>query len=68
MVVAPLPVDRFRIVATVDEAPHDPDITFVQGLLDERGPQSHPVVVEEVVWGPVSASTTGGSTSPQGTV
>lgn len=50
VVVAPLP-DRFRIVATVGEAPQDPDIAFVRGLLDERGPQAHPVVVEEVVWG-----------------
>ncbi|NEW42416.1 FAD-dependent monooxygenase [Nocardia cyriacigeorgica] len=51
VVVAPLPDDRYRIVATVDEAPHDPDITFVQRLLDERGPKAHPAVVEEVVWG-----------------
>jgi 2-polyprenyl-6-methoxyphenol hydroxylase-like FAD-dependent oxidoreductase len=51
VVVAPLPDSRYRIVATVDEAPHDPDIAFVQALLDERGPQAHPVVVEEVVWG-----------------
>ncbi|WP_280308379.1 FAD-dependent oxidoreductase [Nocardia abscessus] len=51
VVVAPLPDSRYRIVATVDEAPHDPDIAFVQGLLDERGPQACPAVVEEVVWG-----------------
>ncbi|WP_416564061.1 FAD-dependent oxidoreductase [Nocardia testacea] len=51
VVVAPLPDDRHRIVATVDEAPHDPDIAFVQALLDERGPRAEPVVVEEVVWG-----------------
>ncbi|WP_040790848.1 FAD-dependent oxidoreductase [Nocardia paucivorans] len=51
VVVAPLPDNMFRIVATVDEAPRDPDIAFVQGLLDERGPQAHPAVVEEVVWG-----------------
>lgn len=41
----------YRIVATVDEAPHDPDVSFVQRLLDERGPLAHPAVVEEVVWG-----------------
>jgi 2-polyprenyl-6-methoxyphenol hydroxylase-like FAD-dependent oxidoreductase len=51
VVVAPIPDGMFRIVATVDEAPHDPDTTFVQKLLDERGPQAHPVVVEDVVWG-----------------
>ncbi|NEW34845.1 NAD(P)-binding protein [Nocardia cyriacigeorgica] len=51
VVVAPLPDDMYRIVATVDEAPHDPDVSFVQRLLDERGPLAHPAVVEEVVWG-----------------
>lgn len=51
VVVAPLPDNRFRIVATVDEAPHDPDIAFVQGLLDERGPQANPATVDDVVWG-----------------
>ncbi|WP_328395512.1 FAD-dependent oxidoreductase [Nocardia sp. NBC_00416] len=51
VVVAPLPDGMYRIVATVDEAPHEPDIAFLQKLLDERGPQAHPAVVEEVVWG-----------------
>lgn len=50
-VLAPLPDDRFRIVATVDDAPLVPDRAFVQRLLDERGPQSEPAVVEEVLWG-----------------
>ncbi|WP_406276216.1 FAD-dependent monooxygenase [Nocardia sp. NBC_00881] len=51
VVVAPLPDGMYRIVATVDEAPHEPDAAFVQRLLDERGPQARPAVVEEVVWG-----------------
>ncbi|WP_063057980.1 FAD-dependent oxidoreductase [Nocardia sienata] len=51
VVVAPLPDDMYRIVATVDEAPHEPDVAFVQRLLDERGPKAQPAVVEEVVWG-----------------
>ncbi|MDZ7887292.1 MAG: NAD(P)/FAD-dependent oxidoreductase [Mycobacterium sp.] len=51
VVLAPLPDDLYRIVATVDDAPAVPDIPFVQRLLDERGPQSRPVVVEEVLWG-----------------
>ncbi|AKK28550.1 NAD(P)/FAD-dependent oxidoreductase [Mycobacterium sp. EPa45] len=51
VVVAPLPDGRYRIVATVDEAPQHPDLGFVQHLLDERGPKAHPAVVEEVVWG-----------------
>ncbi|MET8794912.1 FAD-dependent oxidoreductase [Nocardia sp. NPDC004568] len=51
VVVAPLPDDMYRIVATVDEAPHEPDVAFVQRLLDERGPKAQPAVVQEVVWG-----------------
>jgi len=38
VVVAPLPGDRYRIVATVDDAPPEPDATFVQQILDERAP------------------------------
>ncbi|HEY5882726.1 MAG TPA: FAD-dependent monooxygenase [Nakamurella sp.] len=37
-VVAPLPGGRYRIVATVDDAPATPDLGFVQRLLDERAP------------------------------
>ncbi|MCQ4083127.1 FAD-dependent monooxygenase [Streptomyces sp. RB6PN25] len=38
MVVVPLPRDRFRVVATVDEAPAEPDIAYMQGLLDACAP------------------------------
>lgn len=51
LVLAPLPGGLFRIVATVDEAPGDPDAAFAQRLLDVRGPKADPAVVEEVVWG-----------------
>ncbi|MEU1268356.1 FAD-dependent monooxygenase [Streptomyces sp. NPDC005799] len=37
-VVAPLPGGRYRVVATVDDAPATPDLAFVQRLLDERAP------------------------------
>ncbi|MEZ0096188.1 FAD-dependent monooxygenase [Streptacidiphilus sp. EB129] len=37
-VVAPLPGDHYRIVATVDEAPAEPDLDLVQRLLDARAP------------------------------
>ena len=50
-VVAPLPDGVYRIVATVDEAPPQPDVAFVQTLLDERGPVARPAVVDEVIWG-----------------
>jgi 2-polyprenyl-6-methoxyphenol hydroxylase-like FAD-dependent oxidoreductase len=51
VVIAPLPDGMYRVVATVGEAPQHPDSAFVQSLLDERGPQSRPAVVDEVVWG-----------------
>lgn len=51
VVVAPLPDGQYRIVATVDEAPQDPDVAFIQRLLDQRGPKARPAVVEEVLWG-----------------
>ncbi|QWB21097.1 MULTISPECIES: NAD(P)/FAD-dependent oxidoreductase [Streptomyces] len=37
-VVAPLPGGRYRVVATVDNAPASPETTFIQKLLDERAP------------------------------
>jgi 2-polyprenyl-6-methoxyphenol hydroxylase-like FAD-dependent oxidoreductase len=51
VVVAPLPGGLHRIVATVADAPQQPDVAIIQELLDERGPQVRPVVVRDVVWG-----------------
>lgn len=51
VVLAPLPGGIHRIVAVVDDAPQQPDVAFVQDLLDTRGPRSAPLVVREVVWG-----------------
>jgi 2-polyprenyl-6-methoxyphenol hydroxylase-like FAD-dependent oxidoreductase len=51
VVVAPLPGGTHRIVATVAQAPADPDAAFVQQLLDTRGPQAHRLIVKDVVWG-----------------
>ncbi|MCZ4123822.1 FAD-dependent oxidoreductase [Streptomyces sp. H39-S7] len=38
IVIAPLPQDRYRVVATVDDAPREPDADYVQRILDERAP------------------------------
>ncbi len=51
VVVAPLPGGMHRIVATVADAPEQPDAACVQALLDARGPQRVRAVVQEVVWG-----------------
>lgn len=49
-VVAPLPGGHFRIVAPVEDAPHEPDMTFVQALLDARGPHAVPGRIRDVIW------------------
>ncbi len=50
VVVAPLPGDRFRVVATVDNPPANPSIDDVQAILDTRGPQKSRALVQECVW------------------
>ena len=51
VVVAPLPGGIHRIVATVANAPEQPEAADVQALLDARGPRRARAVVQEVVWG-----------------
>ena len=50
MVVAPLPSDRFRIVATMDDAPKSPSADFMQSVLDMRGPSKDSRRIRDVVW------------------
>ena len=53
VVVAPLPGDRYRIVATVpreEQAPQQPSAAFMQALLDARGPSEQPARIQDVVW------------------
>jgi 2-polyprenyl-6-methoxyphenol hydroxylase-like FAD-dependent oxidoreductase len=50
VVVAPLPEDRFRIVATVDDAPEHSSTEFIQTLLDRRGPQRRRGRIADIVW------------------
>jgi 2-polyprenyl-6-methoxyphenol hydroxylase-like FAD-dependent oxidoreductase len=51
MVVAPIPGDRFRIVATVMRAPPVPSISDIQALVETRGPTATPARVRDIVWG-----------------
>ena len=51
VVVAPMPGGVHRIVATVDDAPEQPNAAYVQALLDTRGPQRERATVDEVLWG-----------------
>ncbi|MFE3986906.1 FAD-dependent oxidoreductase [Nocardia tengchongensis] len=51
-VFAPLPdaqPNRFRIVATVAEAPEHQDLAYVQALVDARRPGAH-AKIEEIIW------------------
>ena len=50
VVVAPLPRDLYRVVATLDEAPETLGIADVQALLDARGPAAASAVVRHVAW------------------
>ncbi|MGZ5198388.1 MAG: FAD-dependent oxidoreductase [Telluria sp.] len=50
MVLAPLPGGTHRIVATLEDAPHNPGIELVQQLLDTRGPERNALTVKEVLW------------------
>lgn len=50
LVVAPLPGDRFRIVATVDNAPVTPTLDDVNALLATRGPMAERASVHDVLW------------------
>lgn len=52
VVVAPLPDDHFRIVATAESSSEHPSADIFQAILDERGPGggSHQVTIHDVVW------------------
>ena len=48
-VIAPLPGDRYRVVATVAQAPQHPGVEDIQAILDARGPEGT-IKVTEVLW------------------
>lgn len=50
MVVAPLPENHFRIVATVLDAPSEPSAADFDSILKERGPQNGAVSIRRMVW------------------
>jgi 2-polyprenyl-6-methoxyphenol hydroxylase-like FAD-dependent oxidoreductase len=51
LVSVPFPDGTYKLVANVPEAPHEPELAFVQALVDARGPQARRVVVRDIVWG-----------------
>ncbi|GAB3949553.1 FAD-dependent oxidoreductase [Micromonospora vulcania] len=51
LIWAPLPDGVVRLVAAVPTAPAEPDLAYLQALLDERGPERRPDRLTEVLWG-----------------
>jgi 2-polyprenyl-6-methoxyphenol hydroxylase-like FAD-dependent oxidoreductase len=49
-VVAPLPHGRYRVVATMENAPEKPGIADIQSILAARGPSDGRTKVREVIW------------------
>lgn len=50
VVVAPLPNDRYRIVATAQDAPEIPTADYMQRLLEARGPERELATIKELLW------------------
>ena len=50
VVVAPLPEQRYRIVAIFDDAPEAPSAAFMQDLLNRRGPTRNAGRIHDVAW------------------
>jgi 2-polyprenyl-6-methoxyphenol hydroxylase-like FAD-dependent oxidoreductase len=50
LIVAPLPDDRFRILATVDQVDKDPGVDELQDLLARRALRAAPALVRAVLW------------------
>ncbi|WP_327408092.1 FAD-dependent monooxygenase [Streptomyces sp. NBC_01281] len=48
VVVAPLPGNHYRIVATTDQAPEQPDLPFIQQLMDQRAPGQ--ASIADIAW------------------
>ncbi len=50
MVVAPLPDNRFRIVATVQQTEQEPSLKEFHNVLDERGPGGSVCRIRSILW------------------
>ncbi|MDO9415742.1 FAD-dependent oxidoreductase [Pararhizobium sp.] len=50
LVVAPLPNGRFRVVATLEDAPERPGIDDIQRIIDARGPEAGAKRVHDIAW------------------
>jgi 2-polyprenyl-6-methoxyphenol hydroxylase-like FAD-dependent oxidoreductase len=51
LVSVPFPDGSHKLVANVAEAPPEPDIAFMQDLVDARGPRTGRPVIKDLIWG-----------------
>ena len=51
LVCVPFPDGSYKLVANVAEAPPEPDVGFMQDLVDARGPRADRPIVKDVIWG-----------------
>ncbi len=50
MLIAPLPGGRFRVVATMEDAPEQLPLATLQALIDRRGPSMSTGRIQDVMW------------------
>jgi 2-polyprenyl-6-methoxyphenol hydroxylase-like FAD-dependent oxidoreductase len=51
LVCVPFPDGSYKLVANVAEAPPEPQIGFMQELVDTRGPRAERPVIKDIIWG-----------------
>ncbi len=51
LVCVPFPDGSYKLVANVAEAPPEPQVGFLQELVDTRGPRADRPVIKDVIWG-----------------
>jgi 2-polyprenyl-6-methoxyphenol hydroxylase-like FAD-dependent oxidoreductase len=51
LVCVPFPDGSYKLVANVTEAPPEPGVSFMQDLVDTRGPRADRPVIKDIVWG-----------------
>ena len=51
LVCVPFPDGSYKLVANVAEAPPEPQVAFMQELVDTRGPRAERPVLNDVIWG-----------------
>jgi 2-polyprenyl-6-methoxyphenol hydroxylase-like FAD-dependent oxidoreductase len=50
LVSVPFPDGSYKLVANVAKAPPEPQVAFLQELVDARGPQAERTIIKDIVW------------------